>query len=319
MTGVILLNMGGPDSPDSIRPFLYNLFSDREIIRLGPAFLQKPFASILSRVRARHAKQIYGEIGGKSPIPAITKAQALALQNELRSMDEASIGSPFRVSVGMNYWKPFIKDAVINMASYRVDELVALSLYPQYSRATTGSAMKSFRDSADGLHLKYRCIESWHAHPLYIDALVEKIMEGMTAFSQRPVVLFSAHSLPQKLIDEGDPYLENIKGTISMLEDRIKMNCRLSFQSRSGPVKWLGPSTEETLSDLANAGVRNLLVVPISFVSDHVETLYEIDILYKELAESLGINLKRTESLNTSPTFIRCLADLVVSSQPGHK
>jgi protoporphyrin/coproporphyrin ferrochelatase len=317
MTGVILLNMGGPDSPDSIRPFLYNLFSDRDIIKLGPAFLQKPVAAIISIVRAGHSKQIYSMIGGKSPMPAITKAQAYALQNELRAMNEGAVGGPFRVSVGMNYWKPFIKDAVNNMAAYSVDELVALSLYPQYSRATTGSAMKCFRNAADKLHIKYRCVESWYDHPLYIDALTEKIMQGMAEFSQRPVVLFSAHSLPQKLIDEGDPYLDQTKSTISMLEERIKMTCRLSFQSRSGPVKWLGPSTEETLADLADAGVKNLLVVPISFVSDHVETLYEIDILYKDFAESLGINLKRTESLNTSPKFIRCLADLVITSQSG--
>jgi protoporphyrin/coproporphyrin ferrochelatase len=319
MTGVILLNMGGPDSPDSIRPFLYNLFSDREIIRLGPAFLQKPLASIISAFRSGHSKQIYEMIGGKSPMPAITQAQACALQNELRSGDEASSGGPYRVSVGMTYWRPFIKTAVKNMTSYGVDELVALSLYPQYSRATTGSAMRKFREAAGESHVKYRCIESWHDHPGYLDALAEKIMEGMTAFSHRPVVLFSAHSLPQKLIDEGDPYLEHTMGTISALEEKISMTWSLSFQSRSGPVKWLGPSTEDKLAELAAKGVKNLLVVPISFVSDHVETLYEIDILYRDLASDLGINLRRTDSLNTSPTFIRALADIIISSASAPK
>jgi protoporphyrin/coproporphyrin ferrochelatase len=309
MTGVILLNMGGPDSPDSIRPFLYNLFSDREIMRLGPAFLQKPLASIISSARSGYSSHIYSLIGGKSPMPAITQAQAYALQNVLRSMD---VGS-FRVTVGMNYWKPFIRDAVKHMADCGVSELVALSLYPHYSRATTGSAIKKFKAAADELHMKYRCIESWYDHPLYIDALAEKIAEGMDAFDKKPMVLFSAHSLPQKLINEGDPYFEQILGTISLLEDRIKMTWRLAFQSRSGPVKWLGPSTEKTLSELAANGVKNVLVVPVSFVSDHVETLYEIDILYMELAAQLDINLRRTTSLNTSPTFIRCLADLVIS------
>jgi len=314
MTGVVLLNMGGPDSPDSIRPFLYNLFSDRDIISLGPAFLQKPIASILSSVRSGYTHHIYDLIGGKSPMPAITQAQAHALQNVLRSMDEISAGRHFRVSVGMNYWKPFIRDAVSNMADSGAEDLIALSLYPHYSRATTGSAMKRFREAAEEFHIKYRCIESWYDHPLYIEALAEKIAEGIDAFDKKPVILFSAHSLPQKLIDEGDPYLEQTLGTITALEEKIKMTWRLSFQSRSGPVRWLGPSTEKTLENLAADKLKNVLVVPISFVSDHVETLYEIDILYMERATQLGLNLKRTNSLNTSPAFIRCLADLVVAS-----
>jgi protoporphyrin/coproporphyrin ferrochelatase len=315
MTGVLLLNMGGPDSADAIRPFLYNLFSDRDIIRLGPMFLQRPLAAIISAIRAGHTKNIYDMIGGKSPLPEITRAQAMALENELNALHAGR----FRAYVGMNYWRPFIQDAVIQMADDGVKKIVALTLYPHYSKATTGSAMKSFRAAADQLRLQYRCIESWYDNILYIDALAEKIEKGMTAFGDNPVVLFSAHSLPQKMIDAGDPYLDQTLRTITALANRIEMDWRVSFQSRSGPVRWLGPSTEDMIADLAAFGVKNLLVVPISFVSDHIETLYEIDILYKALAARLGMNLQRTESLNTSPSFIRCLAELVVSSRPSQK
>jgi ferrochelatase len=310
MTGVLLLNMGGPDSTEAIRPFLYNLFSDREIIRLGPAFLQKPLAWLISTLRSGHSEKIYAQIGGKSPLPAITQEQASALEAELRS---GAGEESFRVYVGMSYWRPFIKDAVMKMADDGIQNIVALTLYPQYSSATTGSAMNRFRAAADELRIKYRCIEAWYDNPLYITALAERIEKGMGGFSERPVVLFSAHSLPQKLIDEGDPYLEQTLLTIEALKEKFEMEWHLSFQSRSGPIKWLEPSTEKMLADLSVTGVKNLLVVPISFVSDHIETLYEIDILYKDLAAKLGINLQRTESLNISPAFIRALADLVIT------
>jgi protoporphyrin/coproporphyrin ferrochelatase len=315
MNGVILLNMGGPDSPGSIRPFLYNLFSDREIIRLGPAFMQKPLASVISAFRAGHSKNIYDMIGGKSPLPEITRAQAKALENELNALHDGR----FRAYVGMNYWKPFIRDTVAEMAGEGVKKVTALSLYPQYSCATTGSAMMRFRAAASEMGLQHRCVESWCNYPLYIDALAERIETGLSAFSDKPVVLFSAHGMPRKMIDAGDPYLDQTMRTIYSLSERIAMDWRISFQSRSGPVKWLEPSTENMIAGLAAGGAQNILVVPISFVSDHVETLYEIDILYKTLAARLGINLQRTESLNTSPSFIRCLAELVVSSRPSQK
>jgi ferrochelatase len=309
MTGVILLNMGGPDSLEAVRPFLYNLFSDRDIIRLGPAFLQQPLARLISNARSGHSVKIYSMIGGKSPLADITAAQAKALESELSS----SVGH-YRVYAGMTYWQPFIKDVVAKMIADGMNELVAVSLYPQYSKATTGPAMKQFREAADGAGIRYRCVEQWCDHPSYIDALCEKIEAGITSFDSMPELLFSAHSLPQRLTDEGDPYLEHTIRTIDAVADRIRTEWHLSFQSKSGPVKWMGPSTEQMLYDLAEKGVKDLLVVPISFVSDHIETLYEIDILYKEMAAKLGINLKRTESLNTSPKFIKALVDLVVKA-----
>lgn len=310
MTGVLLLNLGGPDSLDAVKPFLYNLFSDREIIRLGPSFLQKPIAAFIASTRAGKTRSMYRLIGGKSPILDITKAQAAELERLLNAGSDN-----YRVYIGMRYWHPFIEDTVGQMHHDGVDNIIALGLYPHYSIATTGSSvgklkkvMKQYPD------VSLRCIGSWYDHPRYIDAMVERIRSGISMFNETPEVLFSAHSLPQKFIDDGDPYPKEIGGTISAITKKINLKWHLSFQSKSGPVKWLEPSTERMIEDLAGEGVKDLLVVPISFVSDHIETLYEIDILYKAMAAGLGINLKRTESLNTSPTFIKALAEIITKS-----
>lgn len=306
MKGVLLLNMGGPDSLDAVRPFLYNLFSDREIIRLGPAFLQKPLAALISSVRSSKARELYSLIGGRSPLPEITTAQAAALEARLNAQ-----GAGFRTYVGMSYWHPFITDTLDRIERDGISELVVLTLYPHYSRATAGAALGHFEKAVAGRPIKYAVVPSWFRHPLYVAALVEQIREGFRNFTQQPPVLFSAHSLPRKFIDEGDPYLAEIEGTIDAAAQQLPMARHLSFQSKSGPVAWLEPSTEAKLEELAKQGVRELLVVPISFVSDHIETLYEIDILYRKMARTLGITLRRAPSLNTSPRFIEALADLV--------
>ncbi|TAN45707.1 MAG: ferrochelatase [Nitrospirae bacterium] len=303
MIGVILLNMGGPDSLDAVKPFLQNLFADRDIIRLGPAFLQKPIASLIINLRLKKTIELYSLIGGKSPLAEITSTQAKALEKALN----------IKIYVGMRYWHPFIYDTLKEMKRDGVTKVLALSLYPQYSVATTGSTVKMFETAIKGQKMEYACITSWFDHSGYIDALVEKIEEGLKGFDEKPVVLFSAHSLPQRFIDEGDPYCEHINKTIIAISKKIDMDWRLSFQSKTGPVKWLEPSTEAMLETLAGEKKKNVLVVPISFVSDHIETLYEIDILYKNMAKGLGINLKRTESLNVSATFINALADIVIT------
>ncbi|MGO9380383.1 MAG: ferrochelatase [Dissulfurispiraceae bacterium] len=315
MIGVLLLNLGGPDSPDAVKPFLYNLFSDREIIKLGPPLLQKPIASFIASTRSGKTRAMYSMIGGKSPILEITKAQAAALEEVLNSGHNALNDAHYRVYIGMRYWHPFIEDTLERMHRDGIKDIIALSLYPHYSIATTGSSvgrLKSAMKSYPGLSL--RCITSWYDHQLYIEALIERIKSGLTLFCEEPGVLFSAHSLPQKFIDAGDPYLNEIEGTISAITKKIEIHWYLSFQSKSGPVKWLEPSTEQMLKDLARKGVKDLLVVPISFVSDHIETLYEIDILYRNMAAGFGINLKRTESLNTEQTFIKALADMVTKA-----
>ncbi len=312
MIGVILLNLGGPDAPAAVKPFLYNLFSDRDIIKLGPRLLQKPLAGLIAHVRAPKTTAMYQKIGGGSPILPITKAQAEALAGQLRT---DAPGTAFAIDVGMRYWHPFIADTVGCMYDLGVRRFIGLNLYPQYSVATSGSSLKALKQA---LSSRRDCFVaeagSWHLHPKYLDALAFSIQTSVSSFADRPVVLFSAHSLPQSFIDAGDPYLAQTQETVRALTSRLSLDSRLSFQSRSGPVKWLEPSTEQMLQTLAREGVRNLLVVPISFVSDHIETLYEIDIEYQEIAHRSGMTMKRMPSLNTAPLFIEALADIVLTT-----
>jgi ferrochelatase len=323
-----------------VRPFLYNLFSDRKIITLGPPFLQKPIAWCISLLRSRKTEAMYRLIGGKSPILDITKAQADALEKELNK--ESAVGSRqsavghsafntqhpvlFKVFIGMRYWRPFIEDAVKQMHSEKIRSVLALTLYPHYSLATTGSALDKFRDVVRGYPMESAEISAWYDHPLYIEALAGSIRKGLESFTPSLTlppqrgrggwgdvhVLFSAHSLPVSIAASGDPYVAHIQATIDEVVKKIDVRCHLSYQSKSGPVKWLEPSTEEKIKDLAGRGVKNLLVVPISFVSDHIETLYEIDILYKRLAKEAGIKLIRVESLNADMLFIRALKEMVM-------
>ncbi len=321
-TGVILLNLGGPDSLGAVKPFLYNLFSDREIIRLGPSFMQKPLAWLISTMRAEKTRKAYSLIGGKSPILDITKAQAGALEKELFAE-----GRALKVYIGMRYWNPFIEDALKEINQAGIKRLIAFNLYPHYSVATTGSSMRKFTEEIKKYPIEHHAITSWFDHPFYIEALYDLIKKGIASFgddvphlAEGTALLFSAHSLPQKFIAEGDPYVNEIKGTINAVMERLTsegytLPFHMGYQSKSGPVKWLEPSVEETLKRLSEGErVRRLLVVPISFVSDHIETLFEIDILYKEMAKGLGSELKRIESLNTHPVFISALKDLVLKA-----
>jgi len=350
MIGIVLLNLGGPDSLGTVKPFLYNLFSDREIIKLGPSFLQKPLAWLISTLRSPKTRKMYSLIGGKSPILEITAAQAKALEKVLNQNTEyrtqnteekSEIRNPkseiysllvtrhfslsFKVYIGMRYSPPFIKDTVDEILKDGIKHLIVLPLYPHYSRATTGSAISEFQKAISRytLHatrytLKY--IEHWYDFPPYIDAVAELIAKGISEFATLPDILYSAHSLPQSFIDEGDPYLDHIKATIaavnSLLITRYSLlfKWHLSFQSKSGLVKWLQPSTDKTIVRLAREGCKNLFIVPISFVSDHIETLYEIDILYRGLAEKHGINFKRCEALNTSEKFIDAIKKLIMTN-----
>ena len=323
--GILLLNMGGPDSLRAVRPFLKNLFSDRDIIQLGPSFLQAPLAWLISTLRSGKTEKAYSLIGGKSPIVDITLAQGEALEKSLNSPD-ASPGMPadisWKVFVGMRYWHPFIEDVLPQIRASGIRKLIALSLYPHYSRTTSGSSLRKLEQETAHSGLDVFPVSSWFDHPLYINALAAQILKGIESFQQEFSaagkdagndihLLFSAHSLPQKVIDDGDPYDLQIRGTVEAVAKKLSIPWHLSYQSRSGPVKWLEPSTEEKLEALAAEGVKHLLVVPVSFVSDHIETLYEIDILYRDMAMSLGMHLRRVESLNTHPAFIAALKDMV--------
>jgi ferrochelatase len=308
-TAVLLLQMGGPDSLAAVEPFLYNLFSDRDIIKIGPAFLQPFIARMIVKRRAPKSAANYRDIGGKSPLRELTEQQAAEL--------EKLLGTDFRCFVAMRYWKPFTDEALAAIRMEGIGRIVALSLYPHYSRATSGSSFNELEKclSRSKLRPELSYIRQFYNHPLYIQALVEKIELGLSGFADRSKVqlFFSAHSLPQSFITDGDPYLDHIQETVRLVMERFEgVAHHLAFQSRAGPVKWLEPSTGDKLKDLAALGHREVLMVPLSFVSDHIETLHEIDIEYREEAHKLGItDFRRMESLNSSSTFIRCLAELV--------
>ena len=308
-TGVLLLNLGGPGKPEDVEPFLYNLFSDRSIIRLGPFFMQKFIARKIARRRAPTSRANYEKIGGASPILKITRNQAKALEEVLQQ------DGNFIVRPCMRYWEPSAGEVLAEMQAAGVDRLVALPLYPHYSIATTGSSVADLRDvlQKTGSTMRLDEIRSWPTQPEYIRCLVKRIKAGIAQFKGEEVELvYSAHSLPKKFIDEGDTYVDEIQQSIAAVEKQTGIKGRLCYQSRSGPVEWLEPSTPDMLKTLTAKGCRNILMVPISFVSDHVETLYEIDILYREMASDLGVRLESTPGLNDDPLFIAGLRNLVL-------
>jgi ferrochelatase len=311
-TAVLLLQMGGPDSLAAVEPFLYNLFSDRDIIKIGPAFLQPFIARMIVKRRAPKSAANYRDIGGKSPLRELTEQQAPEL--------EKLLGDGYRCFVAMRYWKPFTDETLNAIRMEGIQRIIALSLYPHYSRATSGSSFNELERclSSSKSRPEVFCIRQFYNHPLYIQALSEKIEQGLSGFPDRSKVqlFFSAHSLPQSFITDGDPYLDHIQSTVRLTMESFEgVSHHLAFQSRAGPVKWLEPSTGDKLKELAAQGHREILMVPLSFVSDHIETLHEIDIEYREEAHKLGItDFRRMESLNNSPTFIKCLAELVRSA-----
>lgn len=304
--------MGGPDSVEAVEPFLYNLFSDRDLINLPlGALLQRPFARLISHFRAKHVRENYRAIGGRSPLREWTEKQAEGVARVL--------GPSFRPYVAMRYWTPTADEALRRMRADGVEEAVIVSMYPHYTGATTGSSLKDFRRAVAEIHLGLKCtvVEQWYDWPGYLNALAARVREGIAAFPdevrRRAKILFSAHALPQSFIDRGDPYLEHVletvKGTMALVGD---IPWRLGFQSRSGPVKWMEPDTVSVLDQLAAEGHDTVLMVPISFVSDHIETLHEIDIEYAGHARGRGItHFGRTPSLNACPDFIEGMAALV--------
>jgi protoporphyrin/coproporphyrin ferrochelatase len=309
--GVVLLNLGGPERPEDVEPFLVNLFSDRQIIRLSPfAFLQKPIARRIARRRAPKSREAYGRIGGGSPLARLTTEQGQALEAALAPSGR------YRVRPAMRYWQPFARQTLSEFFKQGVRKIVALPLYPHYSIATSGSSLDDLKRSAAefGDFFTIEEIRSWPDQVDYVASLAGNILQMMAGLPEKPEVVYSAHSLPVKFIREGDPYVQELEKTIHLVEELTGLRGHLCYQSRSGPVHWLEPSTPDKLRELATAGCRQVLMVPLSFVSDHIETLYEIDILYKEQAEALGMRLARTASLNTQPQFISGLRELVLTA-----
>jgi ferrochelatase len=317
--GVLLLNLGGPDQLDDVRPFLFNLFSDPEIIRLPFPWLQKPLAWMIATMRARKSQENYRQIGGGSPLRRITEEQACALQQHLQQK-----GQDAQVYVGMRYWHPFTEEAIARIKRDRLEKLVILPLYPQFSISTSGSSFrlleKLWQEDPSLDRMEYTVIPSWYQRPGYLQAMAQLIAQELDQFDNPDGVhiFFSAHGVPVSYVEEaGDPYQQEIEHCTELIVKTLnRPNAHtLAYQSRVGPVEWLKPYTEDALKELAAQGVSDLLVVPISFVSEHIETLEEIDIEYREIAEEAGIhNFHRVPALNTHPVFIGDLADMVVEA-----
>jgi ferrochelatase len=317
---VLLFNLGGPETLEDVRPFLYNLFSDPDIIRIRNNILRRTIAWLIAATRQGKSRGLYRQIGGGSPLRKITEAQAAALERCL-----AERGFPARVYVGMRCWKPAIDEAAEKIAAAGFRRLVVLPLFPQYSFTTTGSCFNHFRKLAGKLNLAgrmdIRYVDSWHREPLYVEALADCVREAQVRFSDPDPagirLLYSAHSIPARYVDEGDPYLEQTQQTVALVNERLggEFPSTLAFQSKVGPVKWLGPATTDVLSQFARSGFARVLPVPISFVSDHIETLQEIDILYRGFATEAGVReFHRAPSLNARPKFIEALANITGSA-----
>ncbi|NJL82526.1 MAG: ferrochelatase [Chloroflexaceae bacterium] len=317
--GVLLLNLGGPDKIEDVRPFLYNLFSDPEIIRLPVPWLQKPLAWLISTLRVKKSQANYSEIGGGSPLRQITEAQAEALQQQL-----ATLGHDVRVYVGMRYWHPYTEEAIARIKRDGIKKLVILPLYPQFSISTSGSSFRILQElwQQDPLlrQIDYTLVPSWYDHQGYLRAMAALIDEELPHFEHpdQVQIFFSAHGVPLSYVEEaGDPYQREIEACAHLVMKTLNRPnpYLLAYQSRVGPVEWLKPYTDEALHSLGEQNVKDLLVVPISFVSEHIETLQEIDIEYREVAREAGIeNFRRVPALNTHPVFIEALADLVAAA-----
>ncbi|MDJ1183979.1 ferrochelatase [Roseofilum casamattae] len=318
--GVLLLNLGGPEKLEDVRPFLFNLFSDPEIIRLPVTWLQKPLAWFISTSRYKKSQENYKQIGGGSPLRRITEEQARALEAKLEEK-----GQPAKIYVGMRYWYPFTEDAIAEIKKDKIEHLVILPLYPQFSISTSGSSFRVLEglweeDAALGDKVNYSLISSWYDRPGYLQAMADLIAKELDKYENPNDVhlFFSAHGVPVSYVEEaGDPYQREIEACTSLIVQTLnRPNAHtLAYQSRVGPVEWLQPYTEDALQELGEKNINDVLVVPISFVSEHIETLQEIDIEYREVAEEAGIhNFRRVPALDTHPGFINDLAELTIES-----
>ena len=306
---VVLFNLGGPDGQSAVRPFLRNLFSDKAIISL-PAPLRQVLANLIALSRAKAARANYAFMGGGSPILAQTLAQAQALREELsRRHHDADL----RVFVAMRYWHPFTAETAAEVADFAPQDVVLVPLYPQYSTTTTGSSQAAWHKAYSGSG-QVHSLCCWFENQGLIEAHVTRILETWEAAGRPKVrLLFSAHGLPKSVIAKGDPYQWQIEATCAAIIQRLgpTWDWRLCYQSRVGPMQWLGPSTPEAIAEAARDGV-GVLIDPVAFVSEHVETLVELDHEYADLAKGLGIaTYLRAPVVGLGPEFIVGLASSV--------
>ena len=319
--GIILLNMGGPDSLDSVRPFLENLFLDKEIISFGPMeFARKALAKFIAKQRSKSVRLNYDMIGGKSPIRELSQRQADALEKRLR--EHYGDGARIRVEIGFSYWHPFIAEAVQRLEEDGYDRVFLMPLYPHYSKTTTGSCFKTWRDIQRGRgsrRFRVQSVKSYHAHDAFIAAINQRIDEGLRRFPEERragvTLLFSAHGTPVSLVEQGDPYSHQIRATVEEVMRRRGdgLPHHLSFQSKVGPAKWLTPNTVDKTVEIAASGVKDLLVIPVAFVTDHIETLHELGMELRHTATDAGIGqFEVMPALNDSSLYIDALATQII-------
>ena len=312
---VVLFNLGGPDKLDNVEPFLFNLFNDPAILNL-PSFIRYPLAKLISKRRAPTAKAIYKEMGGSSPIVKLTKDQAHSLEQSLNTNEK---GFNYKVFVTMRCWHPRASETVKLVKDFNPSEIILLPLYPQFSAATSGSSILEWKEIArkNNLNTNTSTICCYPQDINFVKAhaeLIKKKINGLKNFK----LIFSAHGLPEKNIKNGDPYQWQVEKSVNKIVNEINkddIDYILSYQSRVGPLKWIGPSTDEVIIDNSKKG-KNLIIVPIAFVSEHSETLVELDIEYEKLAKDNGCkNYIRIEALGTNKYFIESLSDLILNKE----
>ena len=312
---IILFNLGGPDKIENVEPFLFNLFNDPAILNL-PTLLRYPLAKLISNRRAPVAKKIYEELGGSSPILKLTKEQSNALEiklNKTQTEDE------YKCFIIMRCWNPRAKDVIKDVQSYNPEEVVLMPLYPQYSAATSGSSIKEWKDvcKKNNYNIKTSTICCYPTDHNFINAHTKEIIKKIKDLRNFKLI-FSAHGLPEKNIKKGDPYQWQIEQSVKKIVENLNhksLDWVLSYQSRVGPLKWIGPSTDNIIVENSKAG-KHIVLVPIAFVSEHSETLVELDIEYKKLAEDNGCkNYTRVRALGTNEDFINALSELIIKKK----
>lgn len=306
---VVLFNLGGPDSPQAVEPFLFNLFNDPAIIGLPQPF-RWALGKLISKRRGSIARGIYDQIGGKSPLLEQTRAQAVALETALGSAAES-----VKVFIAMRYWHPMTPQTVAEVKDWGPDRILLLPLYPQFSTTTSGSSLAAWKAEAarQGLSVPTTDVCCWPTAQGWIDVMAARVSEAVHRLAPHgePRVLFSAHGLPKKVIAKGDPYQWQVEQTAGAIVDKISLpglDWQVCYQSRVGPLEWIGPSTEDEIRR-AGADEVPLVIAPIAFVSEHSETLVELDIEYRELAEDAGVaGYVRVSTVQDDPRFIDGLA-----------
>lgn len=317
-TAVVLFNLGGPDSPEAVRPFLNNLFNDPAILRV-PCLVRRFLAWLIAKRRAGEAAEIYAQLGGASPILSETTAQAEVLEGVLRERGD------YRVFIAMRYWHPMSEATARKVAAYAPDKVCLVPLYPQYSTTTTGSSLTAWNAAAAeaGISADTTAVCCYPTNRGFVAAQADIVADAVdrcrsASGGQEPRILFSAHGLPQKIVDSGDPYQWQVETTTRAVAAEAGLaegSWIVCYQSRVGPLQWIGPETKAEIERAGSEGL-SLVIVPIAFVSEHSETLVELDIEYRHVAKEAGVPVyERAATVRTHPAFINGLAELVVASR----